>query len=100
MPALLPPGILVESPTRFGEGDPPGPSVEERDSKLFFEDGNSLAHGRLSQAEAARRGGEAPLLRRSNERGEVRQLRKAGGGEGFGHHRDTEAKWTRARFPP
>src|SRR5262245_45985923 len=40
------PGILVESPTRFGEGDPPGPSVEERDSKLFFEDGNSLAHGR------------------------------------------------------
>src|SRR5262249_41567005 len=51
-----PPGILVESPARFGEGDPPGPSVEERDSKLFFEDGNSLAHGRLSQAQAARRG--------------------------------------------
>ena len=41
------PSELIEPLTGFGESDPSGPTVEQRDAKLFFEDGDSLADGRL-----------------------------------------------------
>jgi hypothetical protein len=44
------PGVLIELPTRFGEGNPAGSSVEQRNAKLFFEDGHSLAHRGLTDA--------------------------------------------------
>ena len=39
---------LIEPLTGFGEGDPPGPTVEQRDPQLSFEGGDPLADGRLS----------------------------------------------------
>ena len=60
--------ILVELLTRFGEGNPSGPTVEQRDAKLFFEDGDSLTDGCLSNAQGGSSGREAPLLRSPHER--------------------------------
>ena len=74
------PGILIEPLTRFGEGDSSGPAIEQRDAKLSFEHGDSLADGRLGDRPSRRRGGEAPTLRDRCERREVRKLDKASGG--------------------
>jgi len=45
-----------------------------------FEQCDSLAHGRLGDAQLGRRGGKANLLRRPHERREVRKLGEAKGG--------------------
>src|SRR5208337_4612416 len=60
--------VLIEPLTGFGEGNPPGPTVEQRDPKLSFEDGGPLADGRLSDAQGGGSGGEAPFLRSPHER--------------------------------
>ena len=76
---------LIEPLAGFGEGDPSGPTVEQRDAKFFFEDGDPLAHSRLSDAELRCSGRKAPVLRSPHERREVRKLRETGGEQGFDH---------------
>ena len=57
--------------------DSPGPTVEQRDAKLFFQGGDSLTHGRLGDAQVGRGGREAPQLGRLDERAEMREFVRA-----------------------
>jgi hypothetical protein len=60
--------VLIEPLTRFGQGNLSGPTVEERDPKFSFEDGDSLTDGRLSDAQVGGSGRETPLLRSPHKR--------------------------------
>ena len=79
------PGEVVEPLAGFGESDFSGPAVEERNTDFFFEDGDSLAHGGLSDAECAGGGSEACVLGGPRKRCEVRKLGGNGGWWGFDH---------------
>ena len=81
------PGEVVEPLAGFRESDFSCPAVEERNPHFFFEDGDSLADGGLSDAECAGGGGEASLLRGPRKRCQVRKLGGNGGGWGFDHWR-------------
>ena len=49
------PRIAIEPLPGIAEGNPPGPAIEQRDAKLFFEHRDSLAHGRLCDAQVGPR---------------------------------------------
>jgi len=91
--------VLVEPLTGLSEGDPAGPTVEQRDAKLLFEAGDSLAHRRLSDAELRCSGREAPLLRSPRERREVWKLGETRGEQGFDHRWTIKADQTRVLQP-
>ena len=93
------PGVGIEPLPGFGEGNPSGPAIEQRDMKLFFEHGDSLADGRLSDAQIGRSGGKATPLRDRGEGRQVRKLRKARSRRKL-THRSRRPEMTRHKNPP
>ena len=94
------PGILIEPLAGITERNPSGPATEKRDAKLFFEHCDSLAYGRLCDAQVGRGGGEAAALRDRGERCEMQKLCKIRASPGFDHEQILSGyDATRATYP-